>query len=291
MEIWDRANGWLSVTPANLWPHHDMGLHASCSESLFYTRDEYLLWWMKDAHLPPLVTAGSLSDPAPAVLGQPGTSVVLGGDSVHQDVFSGGRFTLGTWLGTPDLIALEGVFLFVGDRSFQSPTLSAPGLGNSPVLGRPIIDAVTGLETIEPIASPNEQSGSVRFSYKSEFWGMEANAKTLLSSGCWYRSELLTGFRFLDLQERLRIGQSESFEPAGSSLSAVINDSFETTNHFYGGQIGASTQLGWCRWTLDFTSKLALGGTVDVTRIDGVTQLAGSTGGVGVIPGGILAAL
>ncbi len=29
LEMWDHANGWLSVTPANLWPRHDMGLHAS----------------------------------------------------------------------------------------------------------------------------------------------------------------------------------------------------------------------------------------------------------------------
>jgi Putative beta barrel porin-7 (BBP7) len=290
MEIWDRANGWLCVTPANLWPHHDMGLHASCSESLIYTQADYLLWWMKDAHLPPLVTEGSFGSPAPAVLGQPGTSVVLGDDSVHQNVFSGGRFTLGTWLGTPDLIALEGVFLFLGDRSNESPIVSAPGFGNSPVLGRPIINPLTGQETIEPIASPNEQSGAVRYSYKSEFWGMEGNAKTLLASGCWYRTEILTGFRFLDLQERLRIGQSESFEPAGSPLSAVINDSFQTTNHFYGGQIGASTQLGWNRFTLDWTGKLALGSTVDITRIDGTTQLSSSAGGFGVLPGGILAA-
>jgi Putative beta barrel porin-7 (BBP7) len=289
LEIWDHANGWLSVTPPNLWPHHDMGLHASCANTLLYTESEYLLWWMKEAHLPPLVTTGSLTDPAPAVLGQPGTSSVFG-DSVKQSVFSGGRFTLGSWLGEPDLLALEGVFLFLGDRSFQSPTVSAPGLGNSPVLGRPIVDPVTGQETIEPIAAPNEQSGAVRYSFKSEFWGMEGNLKTLLASGCWYRTEILAGFRFLDLQERLTIGQSESFAPAGSSLSAVINDDFQTTNHFYGGQVGTSTRLGWKCWTLDFTGKVALGSTIDITRIDGITQLTQSTGGASILPGGILAA-
>ncbi len=290
LAIWDHADGWLTLTPANLWPRHDMGLHASCSDTLLYTQAEYLLWWMKDSHLPPLVTAGSLTDPAPAVLGQPGTSLVLGGDTAHQEIFSGGRFTLGTWLGQPDLIALEGVFLFLGNRSLESPTVSAPGLGNSPVLGRPIVDPVTGAETIEPIASPNEQSGAARFTFKSEFWGMEGNAKTLLASGCWYRTEILTGFRFLDLQEKLGVGQSESFSPAGSSLSAVINDDFQTSNRFYGGQIGTSTRLGWDRWTLDFTSKLALGSTVDVTHIDGSSLLTSSTGGTTLLPGGILAA-
>lgn len=290
MEIWDHANSWVCVTPGCLWPHHDMGLHAGYQNTCLYAEGEYLLWRMKDAHLPPLVTAGAVSDPNPAVLGAPGTSVILGG-SADQSTFSGGRFTLGSWLGQPDLLAVEGVFLFLGDRSVQSPTFSAPGLGNTPVLGRPIINAVTGQETIEPIASPNEQSGAVRYSFKSEFWGMEGNLKTLLTSGCWYRTEVLTGFRFLDLQERLRIGQSESFAPADSSLSAVINDSFETTNHFYGGQVGVSTRLGWNRWTVDLFSKIALGGTAEIIRIDGTTQLSSSMGGgATVLPGGILAA-
>src|SRR5205814_1066310 len=140
--------------------------------------------------LPPLVTAGSLTDPNPAVLGAPGTRVLFG-DSADQSNFSGGRFTLGSWLGQPDLLAVEGVFLFLGDRSIHSPTVSSPGFGSSPVLGRPIIDAVTGQETIEPIAAPNEQSGAVRYTFKSQFWGLEGNLKTLLSSGCWYRTEIL----------------------------------------------------------------------------------------------------
>jgi hypothetical protein len=290
MEIWDHANGWVSITPPHLWPRHDMGLHDNCGSSCLYMEGEYLLWWIRNPHLPAIATAGLLTDPAPAVIGQSGTSVVLGGTNVDQEVFSGGRFTVGSWLGQADSLAVEGVFMFLGDRSNESSTLVAPGLGNSPVLGRPIINPVTGVETIEPIASPNEQSGAIRYSYKTEFWGTETNFKTLLASGCWYRSEILAGFRFLDLQERLRIGQSESFAPAGSDLSAVINDSFETSNRFYGGQLGTKTHVGWKCWTLDFTAKVALGGTAEITRIDGTTQLFSSMGGSTVLPGGILAA-
>ncbi len=288
MEIWDHANGWVTITPPHLWPRHELGLHDNCASSCLYAEGEYLLWWVRSPHLPALATAGLATDPAPAVLGQSGTSVVLGGTNIDQEVFSGGRFTVGSWLGQADLLAVESVFMFLGDRSNQSPTVSSSG--NSAVLGMPIINPATGAETIEPIASPNQQSGAIRYSYKTELWGTETNFKTLLASGCWYRTELLAGFRFLDLQERLRIGQSESFAPAGSDLSAVINDSFETTNRFYGGQIGAKTHVGWKCWTLDFTTKVALGGTAEITRIDGTTQLFSGMGSPTVLPGGILAA-
>jgi hypothetical protein len=290
LEIWDHANGWVTITPPHLWPHHDLGLHDNSNCSLFYSNAEYLLWWIREPNLPPIATAGLLTDPSPAVLGSPGTQVILGGTNLDQEVFSGGRFTIGSWLGTPDILAVEGVFTFLGDRTYQSPTISAPGLGNSPILGRPIINPLNGLETIEPIASPNEQSGSVRYSFKSQFWGLENNYKTLLTSGCWYRSELLAGFRYLCLQERLRIGQTSSFSPAGSPVSNVINDNFETTNNFYGGQIGTKTQFGWKCFTLDITGKIAFGGTAEITRIDGTTQLYPGYGNPTIMQGGILAA-
>ena len=120
--------------------------------------------------------------------------------------------------------------------------------------------------------------------------GCRSQRKDLLASGCWYRTEILTGFRFLDLQERLRIGQSESLAPAGSTLSVVINDDFETTNHFYGGQVGATTRVGWRCWTLDFTGKIALGATSEITRIDGTSQLFSPMSSPTILPGGILAA-
>src|SRR5262249_23258829 len=56
-------------------------------------------WKIGDARQPtPLVTAGSLAAPLPGALGQPGTSVQIGGTSVSLPMELGGRFALGTWI-------------------------------------------------------------------------------------------------------------------------------------------------------------------------------------------------
>jgi hypothetical protein len=65
----------------------------------FWLDAEVLGWKIGDAPQPtPLVTAGSLTAPLPGALGQPGTSVVIGGSSVSLPIQIGGRFALGTWV-------------------------------------------------------------------------------------------------------------------------------------------------------------------------------------------------
>ncbi len=46
----------------------------SCDNNRFYIGAEYLLWKVKGAHLPPLVTTGSVNDAVPGALGQPAHS-------------------------------------------------------------------------------------------------------------------------------------------------------------------------------------------------------------------------
>src|SRR5206468_1061227 len=64
-------------------------------QSRFYASAEYLLWWLKGEHIPPLVTAGSASDLVPGALGQPGTAVLFGDTSINGGVRSGARFRVG----------------------------------------------------------------------------------------------------------------------------------------------------------------------------------------------------
>ena len=60
----------------------------------FWARAEYLLWWIKDAPMPvPVVATGPIVDNLQPVLGQPGTSVLIGGESIGNSTRSGGRFT------------------------------------------------------------------------------------------------------------------------------------------------------------------------------------------------------
>src|SRR5207253_2607656 len=65
------------------------------SDPLWFS-GEYLLWWTKGSNLPPLVTTGSPAAARPGALGQPGTSVLFGGD-VDSGPRSGARFAGGLW--------------------------------------------------------------------------------------------------------------------------------------------------------------------------------------------------
>src|SRR5437868_5431802 len=72
-------------------------------DSRVWVRSDYLLWWVKRAHLPALVTTGPIdpSNPSdrPGELGRPATQILLGNKSLHFDPSSGGRFALGGWIG------------------------------------------------------------------------------------------------------------------------------------------------------------------------------------------------
>src|SRR5208283_6095108 len=49
------------------------------SQPVIWASSDYLFWWSKNAPAPvPLVTTGSLADPIPGALGQPGTKVLFG---------------------------------------------------------------------------------------------------------------------------------------------------------------------------------------------------------------------
>jgi Putative beta barrel porin-7 (BBP7) len=65
----------------------------------YWANAEVLGWKIGDAPQPtPLVTAGALAAPLPGALGQPGTSVQIGGTSVSLPIKAGGRLGLGTWV-------------------------------------------------------------------------------------------------------------------------------------------------------------------------------------------------
>src|SRR5438552_18864506 len=62
----------------------------------FWATAEYLLWWMKNDHIPPLVTTGPATFPV-GFLGNPGTVTLIGNNDLDKGTFSGGRFSAGYW--------------------------------------------------------------------------------------------------------------------------------------------------------------------------------------------------
>ncbi|HYV38480.1 MAG TPA: BBP7 family outer membrane beta-barrel protein, partial [Gemmataceae bacterium] len=69
---------------------------------------EYLVWWIKDAPVPALVTTGDPKEGALAgALGSPGTRILFGGSDLSFDAFSGVRINLGGWLNCDRTIGVE----------------------------------------------------------------------------------------------------------------------------------------------------------------------------------------
>jgi hypothetical protein len=244
----------------------------------FWLRAEYLNWTIRPDSTPPLVTTGPQA--SLGALGQPGTSILFGGDLDRGD-FSGGRFTAGMWLDPSTEWGVEGSIFFLGQRSVDFSAFS-PG---SPVLARPITSP-TGAQGVEQIANLSEvingipvlpTFGSVTVRAPSDLWGAEANGIMGLCRGDWGRLDLIGGFRYVSLQEAIDIGENVTIaanSPINPGANFLVSDTFSTHNEFYGGQVGLRSELYWGNWQLDLTGKVAVGSTRETVNINGSTGIA-----------------
>jgi hypothetical protein len=232
---------------------------------------------MKDNHFPPLVTAGSPMDPVPGAIGQRGTLVVFGGDHLESEVRSGGRFTVGSWLNDCRSLGVEGNYFFLGSRNPGFTT----GLGaDNALIARPFTDALTGQPAAAILASP-ALAGSFNLTCSSRLWGAEANAlgNVMCCGNC--RIDVLAGFRYLELDEGVNMTQNGIVTPIPVDVLGrpmltgttrfTREDEFDTHNRFYGGQIGARAEYHCCRFFANATAKVALGGTRQISGINGST--------------------
>src|SRR5262249_7077145 len=88
---------------------------SACAPERYWFNVEYLLWFIKNAPLPhELVTAGPPA--SGGIIFNPGVSVLAGGSGIDFEHFSGGRFTLGHWLGD-GTFGIEGSGFFLEDGS------------------------------------------------------------------------------------------------------------------------------------------------------------------------------
>jgi hypothetical protein len=242
--------------------------------------------------LPPLVSTGP-----PASLGNPalGGFTIFGGDGSDPEPQSGARFTAGYWLDPCHLLGVEGSAFFLAQHTGHFVANSA-ALGG--VLARPFIDVSNNNQiSTELTALPGLASGSVRVDLPSQLWGAEANLRHNLLCGCNYRVDALAGFRYLDLQEGLRITEQlvsqATFPAAGPIVFAgdhiTVNDRFDTRNQFYGGQVGIDAELHRGPWFVDVRGKLALGATHQAIDIAGNQIITGASAPPRIAAGGLLA--
>jgi len=257
---------------------------AQCSEPSyrFWADADYLLWWMKGAKLPPLVTTSPTGTPQAqaGVLGSPGTTVLFGGSRVNDDARSGGLITLGLWFDECRTCGLElDFFQLEGAGS----GFSASSTGD-PILARPFYDPVAGKPSSELIAFPGLVAGNLAVAASSTgLTGADALLRCNLCCGCdcctSYRLDAVGGYRFLYLADRVGINEdlvstnanNSNFIPVGTSIA--VNDRFNTSNSFNGFDMGLRGELRKGNWVLSGRADVALGDNHELLNINGGTTV------------------
>jgi hypothetical protein len=141
------------------------------SRPIFYARGEYLLWFMEGMSIPPLVVEGT-ADNGDFV----DAFIVYGDQRILDQSRSGGRVRLGYWLDDYGRWAVEGEYLGLGEINSH---FVDGGDGTSPIVGRPFIDATTGLPAVEDVSFPGIR-GNVAVDGTSRFQ----------SAGVWLRRNM-----------------------------------------------------------------------------------------------------
>ncbi len=245
----------------------------------FYGDIAYMLSWFKDQNVQPLVTAGPVGTlPSPGTLGRPGTIVLNGGRDSQFDPFNGLRATAGMWLNCDRTFGIEGSGFLL---EHQTLSFAAGGTGDPAgtlAVARPFIDPAFGPTSVV-VASPGGNAGGVFTALSSRLWGAEGNFVLNWSNSCRMRTDLLAGFRYLDLEEGLVIDQFTRFQGGPLLLPPPpisLNDTFKTRTQFYGGQVGTRTALTFGRLTVSMDSKLAMGLSHEVVDREGSSTIHGA---------------
>ena len=266
------------------------------SGNRWYVSAEALLWWMKGDRTPPLATTGSAADAVPGALGQPGTQVLFGGSQLSSSADAGGRFQLGYWFTRDHSLGFEADYWFLGTKSND---FSASSTGN-PLLFRPFTDE-TGAQNVELVAVPSPTgpglNGTVTVLHKTSLWGTDANFRANLLCGSNWFIDCLYGFRAMGLDDNLGItenlnlarGVTINGTPFPTGTTFLVNDSFNTQNRFYGGQIGLDMECKTGNWIFDAKPMVALGATNQIVNINGGTTITVPGVGTTSYSGGLLA--
>lgn len=248
-----------------------------CLPGVWFEMD-YLLWWLSASPSPqPIVTTGSLLDPNPGLIGQPGTRVLLGDDTVGNNPFNGIRLAAGTWWDEARSIGYEGSgFTLERRRNFEGVGSDPNG---NPLLVRPFVNTQTNQQTGILVAFPGFQTGAVTSVNSTRLCGWDFNVAINGTETGDFRADGLVGVRCMYLSESMDnlqtvtalVNQGPPNTAAlqqGERLS--VRDFFQTQSNFYGGQLGGRMTWRGDRLTTTATVKVGIGVTDQIAELDGV---------------------
>jgi hypothetical protein len=244
---------------------------------------EWLYWVASGQPVPPLVTAAPPGTPrgVAGTLGGPGTAVLFGGRRVNDDWRSGFRLNAGAWLNDCQTFGVAGDFFFLDD----SRERFVAGSGGTDILARPFVNSLSGSPDAQLVSFPGVLSGSTVVDAESDFIGGGGFLVCNLCCGPCGRTDLLLGYRYLNLRDELTVREDLV---AADGTRFLITDRFRTDNDFHGVPIGFSAERRSGRWFASVHSTVALGVSRQTTTIDGSTTIVAPDGSRSVFPGGLL---
>ncbi len=296
------------------------GCHTCGPPGRHWVRAEYLGWWIGGAETPPLITTspeGTLREDA-GVIGTPGTEILFGGGRLNRDMHSGFRLRMGTWFDCNRKHGLEGSFFLLAPNSDSATAGAGEG---SLIVGRPFINANTGQNAAQLVEFPG-LAGVVDARSRTSLLGAELLGRhnMFCDPYCCYdpyskpfadhtadykrracvRQDLLVGFRYLNLSDRLTIreslevletptGEDPLFPEIADGTRFDIEDRFRTTNDFYGLKLGFDYLRHHGRWSLEARPQVSLGVMDRNVSIFGETRVTNVDDSEVLYPGGLLA--
>jgi hypothetical protein len=264
-----------------------------------WLRGDYLVGWLRGAHLPPLVTTSPPGTPqsSAGVLNVPGTTTLFGDSKVNDGARSGFRMDMGTWLDTERIYGFELGFFWLAGIS----TPFAQTSNGNPILARPFVDTLANTQNSLLIAFPGVSNGTINADVATHYLvSVHADLSENILAGPRFRLDALGGYRYLRFDEQLDI--EHSFFPNGTALAGGGNpfapgtqisaaDHFSTLNEFHGGEVGLHAQVFFDRWTLDLLGKVGAGNLHRNVTIGGNSTVAvpgvapvNSSGGLLALP-------
>jgi hypothetical protein len=237
-----------------------------------YGSADALLWWIRRGGTPVLATTGTEVNPL-------ATPLVKDNNFDNLERY-GVRACVGFWLDHDQTAAFE-----VGGLDLIQRTPHRNIISSGAPLARPFFDAATGQTSADILAFPGPQVGAFAVEDLTRLWGAEANFRHEALRCCYYHVDLLAGFRFLQFDEGMEINDVTTFTPQSrfADASVASSDRFGTRNSFYGGQLGAETEIHVGHLALDLWGKIGLGANSQVLNINGTTVVLnpdGTTTGV-----------
>lgn len=258
-------------TPFDAGPQPDMRLWVDA---------DYLLWWTENAPLPvPIVTTGSLSDPVPAAIGQSGTKVLFGNESIHNGALSGFRIALRSWLGDEQDYAIEGSGFYLPKqtiRAFSDESSELLGIPFNNVAPNPLPADSGGSNGLFPGEtaillgfSPLTYIGSINATSSTRLWDAELNGLFHFLSKPTFRLSALGGLTYTDLFDELNLHYYNNSGSDPVFRAANMNDQFQAHNEIFAGQMGLRGDWSSNWLFASFVAKLGLGGNLQIARING----------------------